>query len=467
MQIGAIVSGLAARAERAAAAVRRRQRPRRRRLRQHRRLARRPNRAWPQGRQGRRPPDAPAQQAPPAGRRRRRRARSPPRGHGRWPAGPARSATRRCAPTPTRSSSTPPRPVRTWTGCGSSPRPPTRPGAPQHPDDDPPGKGFEDRFLQLDTTMDGAGRLVRRPDPRVRGRGHRGTGGAGQEARPRGRPDRGAAIPRRAAGGLRTAHPGQDGARPGGLRYPRRRRRSPCQPCAAWTARPRSRRPGCGPGPGEHGYLAGKDAEAIACDALIVPVVTGTPDWAVIDQMITLVTAAHAQPRARQPPGQRASPATLPAPRRRCRRRAGEAAVRAGQAGHRLRLRPRRHRLRPAPHPARRPAQRQERPPRRRLRRPHPRRPSAAPSSAATSTAPGPAAATAPPPSATCTTSPTKRTAAPTSVKDCALFCQYHHDVCIHRWGWEIELLPDGTVRATGPQGQVISSHPPPTIPTG
>src|SRR6202012_6163609 len=28
------------------------------------------------------------------------------------------------------------------------------------PDDDPPGKGFEDRFLQLDTTMGGAGRLV-------------------------------------------------------------------------------------------------------------------------------------------------------------------------------------------------------------------------------------------------------------------------------------------------------------------
>ena len=30
----------------------------------------------------------------------------------------------------------------------------------QHPDDDPPGKGVEDRFVQLDTTMDGAGRLI-------------------------------------------------------------------------------------------------------------------------------------------------------------------------------------------------------------------------------------------------------------------------------------------------------------------
>ena len=30
----------------------------------------------------------------------------------------------------------------------------------QYPDDDPPGKGFEDRFAQLDATMDGPGRLA-------------------------------------------------------------------------------------------------------------------------------------------------------------------------------------------------------------------------------------------------------------------------------------------------------------------
>ncbi len=29
---------------------------------------------------------------------------------------------------------------------------------------------------------------------------------------------------------------------------------------------------------GQHGYLAGRDAEAVACDALIVPVVTGSPE---------------------------------------------------------------------------------------------------------------------------------------------------------------------------------------------
>jgi hypothetical protein len=48
------------------------------------------------------------------------------------------------------------------------------------------------------------------------------------------------------------------------------------------------------------------------------------------------------------------------------------------------------------------------------------------------------------------------------------LACQYHHDICIHRWGWEIERLPDGTLQATGPQGQILQSHPPPTTtPTG
>src|SRR6516165_11953414 len=43
---------------------------------------------------------------------------------------------------------------------------------------------------------------------------------------------------------------------------------------------------------GETGYLAGKDAETAACDALIVPVVTGRADLTVVDTMIALVLAA-------------------------------------------------------------------------------------------------------------------------------------------------------------------------------
>jgi hypothetical protein len=42
---------------------------------------------------------------------------------------------------------------------------------------------------------------------------------------------------------------------------------------------------------GQPGYLAGQDAEAAACDALIVPVVTGQPDLTVVDKMIGIVLA--------------------------------------------------------------------------------------------------------------------------------------------------------------------------------
>ena len=50
------------------------------------------------------------------------------------------------------------------------------------------------------------------------------------------------------------------------------------------------------------------------------------------------------------------------------------------------------------------------------------------------------------------------------SVGNCGVFCQFHHDVCIHRWGWQVMLHPDGTWTATSPNGrQVLRSHAPPT----
>ena len=50
-----------------------------------------------------------------------------------------------------------------------------------------------------------------------------------------------------------------------------------------------------------------------------------------------------------------------------------------------------------------------------------------------------------------------------TSVTNCGLFCGFHHDVCIHRWGWRVALHPDGTWTATSPDGrQVLHSHAPP-----
>ena len=45
--------------------------------------------------------------------------------------------------------------------------------------------------------------------------------------------------------------------------------------------------------------------------------------------------------------------------------------------------------------------------------------------------------------------------------------CQFHHDICIHRWGWRIVLNPDGTISVYGPDGQVQHSHSPPTAGAG
>ncbi len=56
----------------------------------------------------------------------------------------------------------------------------------------------------------------------------------------------------------------------------------------------------------------------------------------------------------------------------------------------------------------------------------------------------------------------------PTSVTGCALYCQFHHDIAIHRWGWQIILHPDGTSEARSPDGRtVLKSHAPPTLRAG
>jgi hypothetical protein len=37
------------------------------------------------------------------------------------------------------------------------------------------------------------------------------------------------------------------------------------------------------------------------------------------------------------------------------------------------------------------------------------------------------------------------------------------HETCIHRWGWQVILHPDGTTEARSPDGkQVLHSHAPP-----
>jgi hypothetical protein len=49
-----------------------------------------------------------------------------------------------------------------------------------------------------------------------------------------------------------------------------------------------------------------------------------------------------------------------------------------------------------------------------------------------------------------------------TSVDGCALYCFFHHNVVIHRWGWTVALNPDGTTTARSPDGtKVLRSHRP------
>jgi hypothetical protein len=50
-----------------------------------------------------------------------------------------------------------------------------------------------------------------------------------------------------------------------------------------------------------------------------------------------------------------------------------------------------------------------------------------------------------------------------TSVQDCMLFCFFHHQVVIHRWGWTVVLNPDGTTTAWNKdRTKVLHSHSPP-----
>jgi len=52
----------------------------------------------------------------------------------------------------------------------------------------------------------------------------------------------------------------------------------------------------------------------------------------------------------------------------------------------------------------------------------------------------------------------------PTCLTNLLLLCTYHHLIAVHRWGWGIVLKPDGTTTATSPDGSLTyHSHGPPT----
>jgi hypothetical protein len=200
---------------------------------------------------------------------------------------------------------------------------------------------------------------------------------------------------------------------------------------------------------GEHGYLDGLDAEAAACDAIVTPVVTGHPDLAIVDQMIDVIVAyldAADEADGEDAEGEGAEGQAL-------RYAIARLAVDLVAGPDRLASILRRGLL-DAPYNSkpvildvgvsasipgylRRAIQ---------LRARHCEWPGCRK------------------PPAHCDVHHLRHQAdgGETSISNCVQLCQFHHDICIHRWGWRLVLHPDGTTTAYGPRGQVLHSHGPP-----
>jgi hypothetical protein len=190
---------------------------------------------------------------------------------------------------------------------------------------------------------------------------------------------------------------------------------------------------------GEHAHLAGPGAQAAACDAIITPVVTGHPDLAVVDQMIDIIVAWLDAPSFEARQAVRYAIARL------------AVELVSGPSGLAATLRqgllPQPHNSRPVildvghssqiPGSIRRAVA---------LRARHCEWPGCHKRPAA------------------CDVHHLRHRAdgGETSVRNCVLLCQFHHDICIHRWNWRLTLHPDGTTTARGPRGQVLHSHGPP-----
>jgi uncharacterized protein DUF222 len=347
----------------------------------------------------------------------------------------------------------------------------------QEPDPGDPGEGFDDRSVRLETTLDGAGSLTGSLTPEAAAALQAVLESLGKK---RGKQDTRTGRQRH-HDALLEACDLLAGAKMVPDRAGSDTRVDVHIPFAELVAMPeaealteawlRARA-------GEHGWLLGKDAEAAACDALIVPIVTAAPDWPVITQMIDLVLDALGQhpipgtghhgdtgdggpdtdPGTAKDQGADANgqpPVPLPPEARQALLYAmGKLAIQfvsgPGAIASVLRTG-----LLPSPFSTR-----------------------SVPIDVGYSDhvpqairraviararhCEWPGGCDRPPSACDVHHIRHKKDGGPTSVTDCALFCDFHHDVCIHRWGWEIELRADGTITATSPDGQVLRGHPPP-----
>ena len=212
----------------------------------------------------------------------------------------------------------------------------------------------------------------------------------------------------------------------------------------------------------QFGWLAGPGADAAACDATIVPVVTGHVDAAALDRLTDVYLAARDPASTRVPDsgralgsGQRRAPQPLsPATRQRLSRALLGLAADAlsGPAGLAARLRaaldgkP----LTSASLPLDIGAATETIPA-------HLRR-------AVTIRHPACAFPGCDQPVSVCEVHhivPRSR-GGPTALPNLVLLCRFHHLVVIHRWGWRLVLNADGSTTVTSPEGRTLHSHGPP-----
>jgi hypothetical protein len=195
---------------------------------------------------------------------------------------------------------------------------------------------------------------------------------------------------------------------------------------------------------GEAAYLTGTDAEAACCDASLVTVVTGHPDWVMIEEIIEITLKAFEAP-ARQLTVEEWTALQYALAKRAidfCSGLAGiGAALRralAGEAAAAISLPLDVGFCETIPEHIRRMVKARDK----------------------CCRWPG---CDAPPARCQCHHIRPKRKGGVTALHNCILLCWYHHQVCIHRIGWVFYLLPDGSTQAVSPDGtKVLRSHSPP-----
>jgi Domain of unknown function (DUF222) len=335
----------------------------------------------------------------------------------------------------------------------------------QQPDPDDPDDGFEDRFAQVSTTFGGAGVIRGNLTPECTAAVRAVLEALGKKAGPEDdRPEekrfhdalqlacelllRARLVPQRAGADTQViAH-------------------IPLSQLRQMPGAPELEDAWIKGRAGDEGFLLGKDAEAAACDAMIVPVVTGRADMAVIDKIIAMSAAAIGQgiPSTPGSPGPASSVQGSSVP--------GNPGLGSSGLGRLTSEAARALRYGIA-----------------RLAIDFVSGPGGVASLLRTALLPTPYNTPSQPldigysdsipasirravtlrdrhcawprcdrPAVYCDVHHLRHKAdgGETSVGECALVCQFHHDVCIHRRGWRLILHPDGTTEAHSPDGRQV-----------